>query len=379
MASVFKKPGVRKSYWYACYTDDTGRRVHRTTKRTNKSEAMTLALAWERAAHAGREGTLTELKAREVIAEMVERVTGQPMQHQTCREWLTEWVELKRGTVRDVSILKYERTIKAFLSSLGQRAALPLSAIGVTDIKRFRDSLAKSTRSAGTLNMITRGILGAPFHRAKTHGIIQMNPCAMLDPLVRGDSTKREPFSMEQVGDLLRHADEVWRGLILCGYFTGMRLRDCAQLRWGDIDRSEWQLSIVPRKSRDRKAITIPLHPELVTWLKKQPAGIARGPLFPSLVDLPTSGTYGLSSQFAAIMAKAKVKGKLKTGTGRKTSSLSFHSLRHSFVSALANAGIAPELRKKLSGHADEKIHAGYTHHEIKVLREAVGKLPSLG
>ncbi len=80
-------------------------------------------------------------------------------------------------------------------------------------------------------------------------------------------------------------------------------------------------------------------------------------------------------------MEKAKIAGRVIRrgyGAGRVTSSLSFHSLRHSFVSALANAGVAPELRQKLSGHADEKTHARYTHHEIEILRAAVAKMPGV-
>lgn len=55
-----------------------------------------------------------------------------------------------------------------------------------------------------------------------------------------------------------------------------------------------------------------------------------------------------------------------------------FHALRHSFTSALANAGVSPEFRMKLTGHRSEAIHSGYTHHELKTLREAVGRLPKL-
>ncbi len=52
--------------------------------------------------------------------------------------------------------------------------------------------------------------------------------------------------------------------------------------------------------------------------------------------------------------------------------------LCHSFTSALANAGVGPELRMKLTGHKSEAVHAGYTHHELETLRTAVGKLPGL-
>lgn len=68
-----------------------------------------------------------------------------------------------------------------------------------------------------------------------------------------------------------------------------------------------------------------------------------------------------------------------KAGKGRTTTSLSFHSLRHTFVSALANAGVSAEARKKPSGLADDRTHAKYTHHEIEKLRTAVDTLPRVG
>jgi len=63
---------------------------------------------------------------------------------------------------------------------------------------------------------------------------------------------------------------------------------------------------------------------------------------------------------------------------GRSLSALSFHSLRHSFNSALANAGVSQELRQKLTGHASAEINAHYTHHEIETLRRAVEAIPRL-
>jgi integrase len=52
--------------------------------------------------------------------------------------------------------------------------------------------------------------------------------------------------------------------------------------------------------------------------------------------------------------------------------------LRHSFTSVLANAGVSPELRMKLTGHSSEAVHRGYTHHELDTLKAAVSKLPAL-
>jgi uncharacterized protein YbjT (DUF2867 family) len=50
---------------------------------------------------------------------------------------------------------------------------------------------------------------------------------------------------------------------------------------------------------------------------------------------------------------------------GHSVSKLSFHSLRHSFTSELARAGVAPEIRQRLTGHADLTSHKTYTHLEL--------------
>ena len=68
-----------------------------------------------------------------------------------------------------------------------------------------------------------------------------------------------------------------------------------------------------------------------------------------------------------------------RNGKGRAISKLSFHSFRHGFNSAMANAGIAQEIRQKLTGHATAEMNAVYTHHELDPLRAAVRVIPSIG
>jgi integrase len=58
--------------------------------------------------------------------------------------------------------------------------------------------------------------------------------------------------------------------------------------------------------------------------------------------------------------------GKTTSGTRRKQNERGFHSLRHTFISALAAADIPAELRMKLSS---------YTHTENSQLAEALKRL----
>jgi integrase len=93
------------------------------------------------------------------------------------------------------------------------------------------------------------------------------------------------------------------------------------------------------------------------------------------------SGKYGLSLQFHKIMAEAGIKQETIAAAGsagHEFNKFTFHSLRHSFISEMANAGIAPDVRQLLAGHSDDRSHAVYTHTQIDTLRAAVKKLPAI-
>ena len=63
---------------------------------------------------------------------------------------------------------------------------------------------------------------------------------------------------------------------------------------------------------------------------------------------------------------------------GRSFAKRSSHSLRHTFVSDLANFGLNPEIRRKLTYHKTASVPALYTHFERETLRAAVHAIPGL-
>jgi site-specific recombinase XerD len=86
--------------------------------------------------------------------------------------------------------------------------------------------------------------------------------------------------------------------------------------------------------------------------------------------------------QFRRIMERAGIDAGVareRAGqAGRSVSRLSYHSLRHSFTSELARAGIAPEIRRQLTGHSDDTSHRKYTHLEVDSFRGAIAALPAV-
>ena len=381
MASLWKHP--ESKYWIACFTAADGRQLKRTTRSTDKREALRIALALEEAEEMSARGYLsTEEQFRLYFTQAYERLFGRKNELEiTVRAWLEQWLHNEKGAVTPGTLNRYSQVVKDFLQFLGSKASLRLEALSTADAIAYRDYLIKKGCSEGNANQV-RKILSKPFRQAWQEGRIQRNPIAGVRHL-RHSHIEKGTFTPPQIIALLDAApDPEWRTLILLGYFTGGRLRDLVSLGWSAIDLAESSLVFVQRKTGAK--LKIPLHPELHDHLLSLRApDNPKAMLLPKLSRIRGTGKSGLSMAFKRIMAAAGIEAGIarerKGKAGRSISSLSFHSLRHSFTSNLANVGISSEIRQKLTGHADAKSHALYSHHEFETLRgslEAIARLP---
>ena len=370
----------RSPFWVCCYRDASGRWLKKTTKQTDRNKAVKFCVRIQQAADAARSGALTESKAREILSEILEQTTGKPIQQWTVRKWLAHWLEIKERVSSPKTMAKYRQVLRDFEKSLDSRADLALDHITSNDALAYRDAILKGGRGEATANQSMK-VVSAAFNAAWRQDHIRKNPCLALDSLhkrARVNATKRATFSSAQVKKLVDAAEGDWKAAILFGYYTGARLSDVANMRWQSIDLGGGTICFTPSKTG--REITLPLHPNLKRALERGPRGIGKAFLFPNLAGRGTGGKHGLSGRFTAIMQRAGIEGKIMrvVENGRGISSLSFHSLRHSFTSVLANAGIPEEVRMKLTGHSTRDVHAGYSHHEMDLLRSAVGTLPKI-
>ena len=341
MSSIIKDYRNKSPYWIACFRGPDGRRLKRSTKTTDPELAKELALKWEQTGRAGLAGRLTEAHCRKVIAEMYERTVGQPLHFHTTRAYLLEWLEGTKDTVATRSYWRYYQTIHEFLGHIGTKAEGLLSEITPIDVRSWRDALKRKGLSAPTVNGAIK-VLRMPFKAAHDNGYIGINPCTKNSVRALRDEARnvaKDVFTPEQIAALIEVAESDWKGAILCAFYTGLRLRDVTELRWNAVDIAEGTIAVTTRKTRTD--VTVPVHPQFAAWLKKQTRGIGKAPVFPTLAGKSGAGKSGLSMQFKRIMDRACIRGRIlrqSTGEGRSQSSLSFHSLRHSFNAALANA-----------------------------------------
>jgi len=377
MASLHKDPRGKSPYFYAAFTLPDGRRTFRSTKLTDRKKALEVCLQWERAAEQGRGGSFIESQARKVLNTILENTGQAPMQSETLGEYFNHWLEGKELAKKPRTAERYRIVVEKFLTSLGAKSKHPLGALTIRDLEHFRDQSISAGKAPKTTTIEIK-ILRTVLNVARRQGRIITNPAEAVE-LPKVISHTRDVFTPEQVRMLLATADAEWQTAILAGFYLGARLSDVINLTWENVDLTGGVLTYEQRKTG--KTVTAPLHPDFKDHLFKMAGDNPRAPLCPKLQKRSVGGRKGLSLTFTNIMRDAgisqhQVKGKGKQG--RAFSKLSFHSLRHTFTSALANANVPAEVRQKLTGHADDATHQKYTHLELKPLQAAIALLPSV-
>ena len=391
VASILQRG--HSSYWYAKFRDNRGRQVLRSTKilvnphkhagesvaahaarrRENRRVAYNLANDWEETARGNR----TEAQVRKVFS-CLSRAAGRQVEFLTCQEYIESWLFAKKLDVSSGTFARYQGTCRFFLRDLAarDRENLYLEEITPQDVETFKTNrLASGIRH----NSVRADVktLRSVFSTALKQGKILHNPAEAVEVTTEADIVRR-PLSADQIEKILATAAGTeWETATLLGAFQGFRLRDSVDLVWESYDPTTRSITLVPQKRRRRNPtpIVLPVHPRVETHLSSLPRPEnPAAPLCPTLSSLPTGGPTGLSARFASLLRKAGIKQSSSSGRGfgRTRNAYSFHSLRHAFVSNLANAGVPVELRMKLSAHVDRSVHSRYTHHEQERLRSAL-------
>ncbi len=407
MASIHKQSG--RAYWFASYRD-ANRKYHfvstkiahtppgKDAKERTNAAAHNRRLAQDMATRLEEAeiGNATESHLRKLLADLSERVNQSRMVFKAADVFLNDWIARAEKTKSSGTYERYSGIVKNFLKSLGAKSNAKLADITVNDVQKFIEMRLEGGRNPSTVRTDCK-ILNAPFALALRQGLTLTNPVAAAE-IPEGAKESRSPFTREQVGDLLKACDSLaakavkenedpkvwkeWKTCIQVGFYTGVRLGDAVGMPLSAFDFEAHVLKLRPQKtSRKKRDLIIPLHPQLEAHILDTPVEDKQESLCPTLAKRKVSGKYGLSIQFHKIMAEADIKQEtIAAGgkSGHEFNKFTFHSLRHSFISEMANAGIAPDVRQLLAGHSDDRSHAVYTHTQIDTLRAAVKKLPAI-
>lgn len=136
MASVVKR--AKSRFWTGCYTSRDGRQLKRSTKTTDKNQALEMAISWERLERRILDGTVTSVQIKKVVNDMTEKVTGESLIAQSTETYLNEWLKDISTRTAAATIERYKNSVKLFLSSIGDKAQKPVTCITPRDADCLR-------------------------------------------------------------------------------------------------------------------------------------------------------------------------------------------------------------------------------------------------
>ena len=414
MAFLRRDPRGKSPYWYGCFRVPGKGQTQRSTgikaSERTRTEAFAMAEMWERqarqlgpavhlknrdavlesfivATQKAITGDLNETTAREVLNSILQASGTGTIQSETCRKFAERWMEAHHDDLAESSRFAYRSAIRLFLDSLGPLADKPLSAVQTKDVEAFKASRVAAGKSAQTVDKDLK-VVRSIFQAAIDQGQIQFNPSRAVKLTSKKNKAEtqrvnREIFKPGELGAILAHATGEWLTVALLGRYIGARIGDCVQMRWSNVDLAEGVIRYKDQKTG--KDYAVPTHRRLHEHLLSLTSGKeSRKFLSPDLAKKVTGGCNGLSAQFIQIMRAAGVD-PLEVSTksvrqveGKKPRTLSkrsFHSLRHTYNTELANAEVPQEIRRKLVGHASDDVNDIYTHLDMKLFRGAIEKL----
>lgn len=385
MATIYKRKD--SGIWYAKYFDANGKRLSKNTGKTSKREAQHEADAFEAnerdaqrkagqfpkafaaivesAARDAMAGELTLARAEDLVMRL-HRLANPDYRVVSLSDHVLGWIKAQEQHVGTSTTGVYMDMHRRVMAAVGKRVAA--GAVGDLTPEQVRKAMVKIQETglkASTVNMDLRALRRA-LHAAVTAGLAKANPAVDVRPMSEKDSTQRAPFTAAEVRAMIDHpkTSDEWKGAILIAAHTGLRMGDVVSLTRANVSGDR----LVVLTEKTGKAVSIPITPPVMAWI-----GERKGAFFPKLSGV-VSGT--LSTTFKRIMASAKVPQEVEL-PGGIAARRSFHSLRHSFASWLAEADVHSDVRQKLTGHSSSKIHARYSHHD-EALDRAVGMLPNL-
>lgn len=260
--------------------------------------------------------------------------TLEELQHWYCFEYGAQ-KELASGTIDT-----YYSTLEKFKSFFGPE--YKIKDLSGKDLNRFKTHAnGKTSTIRQNLNNLNTALL-VSIKKKKWVSIsawLDSNPFDEIT-LAQDKKPKTRVLSEEEEDLLFQNTPAYIKPIITIALCTGLRVSDILSLKWSMIDRENWVINIVNKKTG------IELNQPIIGPAREEINNLEMDHqyLFPSL------SRNAVSMAFKRCVEKSKIK------------KLRFHDLRHTFCSRLAMKNIPLVEIAELAGHTNIQTTRRYSH-----------------
>lgn len=311
--------------FYLFYRDESGTRKKITTKTKSKSEALKF---------------LRDFKEKEHTKK-----TSTPL----C-DFADEYIKYAAGAVTPKTLHTYKSSMREALRIFGN---VPIQSIGVKEIEFFLNAKKmKSSVWSARRDLVS---LSAAFSKACDWGLMTENPFRKVKK-PRMPETLPTYLNQQDFQKLFSSIGEpFFRDFCYIGILTGMRLGELLHLPWSSVNFDDKCIIVQNNEcfiTKSKRSRIIPMNQELYSllWERKMNVTSESGWVFHDSKGNPYKENL-ISKKFKHYVKLSGVNAKIH-----------FHSLRHSFASALVKEGISLYVVQKLLGHRSIKTTEIYCH-----------------
>ena len=331
-------------------------------------------------------------KLREVQAAIARGDYTTP-QKTTLGQWLNSWLNTREG-IEETTRSLYERSIRLYIvPNIGN---IQIQKLQYIHCQEFVNKLARDPEREKPLHpktiKNTVGVLHKALDTAVQARLIPSNPASNLDiPRVEKPAPKvMQRDEQERFLEVI--AASPYHDIFFIGLYTGMRISEVLGLQWKNVNlqtgevRIDHQLDRKRGNDTARKLKSTKTHnarstvlPQFVldelraTNIRQKTQRLKAGPAWMNADDLVFTREDGSPMPHNTVSKAFK---KAATQIGR--SDLSFHSLRHTFITDALAEGIDVKTVAELVGHADARmtlnVYAAATDEMKKAAAERMQK-----
>lgn len=169
-------------------------------------------------------------------------------------------------------------------------------------------------------------------------------------------------YTLEEVRKLKGNAKAPWDRVVMLGARAGLRRGEIFHLDWADIDFGLKRIHIVAKSGwepKDHERRWIPMSKDLQLYMEGLPE--RQGLVFRGVCSRMDTMTH----MYKKVLKKSHLRGSL-------------HTLRHTFGSHLAMAGVPLSTIARYMGHASTRTTEIYAHLQEDHLDKEIHKIPEL-
>jgi len=305
------------------------------------------------------------------------------------------WVEYLNAPNRpdsgDSTLHQYEFQFGAFEKWLRQKLGEAATLRDVTQeiAEEYAAQLNHGRLSASTYNKHLN-LLTLVFRVVKKKAHLTSNPWEEIQRKRLTANSRRE-LTIEELRKICQKATGELQTLLGLGVYSGLRLGDCATLRWGEVDLTRGIIRRIPNKTarRNPKPVIVPIHPTLRDMLAATAVDQRGEYVLPETATRYQHRTDEVTDRvqnhfkacgLALYKPGTGTKGEPETGKEAKRAviEVGFHSLRHTFVSLCRESNAPLSVVESIVGHSNPAMTRHYTHVGELAAGKAVAALPAI-